>query len=571
VTSRLIRFGVIMLLVYAALIAVAGQRLAAIPTGLVPQLDRGYFIAVFQLPPGSSLPRTDAVIRKATDILLSRPGVADAVAFAGLDGATFTLAPNAGVAFVTLSDFRERAKAGLTTQGILNDLRTQLFGIGEAFALIIEPPAVPGIGSGGGFKGYVQDRGGRGLPALEAATWAVAGTAGQTPGIQQPSPCSTTRTPQIYADIDRTKAEMLGVPVTRIFETLSVYMGSAFVNDFNILGRTFRVTAQADNRNRLDIRDVADLKTRNADGEMVPLGSVATFPRTTGPYRVPRYNLYPAPKCRATRAGRTRPARASRRWRRIASQVLPEGFGFEWTEIALQEKLAGNTAPIAFGLAVVFVFLVLAALYESWTLPLAVVLIVPMCLLAAMIGVNLRADNNMLVQVGLVVLIGLAAKNAILIVEFAARPRTRATRRDAAIAAARTRLRPILMTSLAFILGVLPLAIATGAGPRCARRSARGVLRHARRDPVRPGSSRRCSTWWAALNSALRPWTASTLPLAIEKSLLLSRSMLTAAATSKARVARLISRLALMPSAVPAMRLMAVPAVARMPVPTLTT
>jgi multidrug efflux pump subunit AcrB len=264
---------------------------------------------------------------------------------------------------------------------------------------------------------------------------------GRSPGIQQPFTLFSTKTPQIYADIDRTKAEMLGVPVTRVFETLSVYMGSAYVNDFNILGRTFRVTAQADNPFRLDVRDVANLKTRNADGEMVPIGSVATFSDTTGAYRVPRYNLYPAAEVQLSMARGSRPARASRRWRRSRQQVLPAGFGFEWTEIALQEKLAGNTAIIAFGLAVVFVFLLLAALYESWTLPLAVILIVPMCILAAMIGVGYKGfDRNVLVDIGLVVLVGLAAKNAILIVEFAKQAEDEGmSRREAAIAAARTR------------------------------------------------------------------------------------------------------------------------------------
>ena len=465
-TARMIRIAALMLLVYAALIAVAGQRLVSVPTGLVPQLDRGYFIAAFQLPAGSTLPRTDEVIRKATDKLLAQPGVKHIVAFAGLDGATFTMAPNAGVAFVTLSDFRERAKEGLTTQGILADLRKELFQITEAFSLVIEPPAVPGIGTGGGLKGYVQDRSGRGLQALEGATWAVAGTAGTVAGIQQPFTLFSTRTPQIYADIDRTKAEMLGVPVTRVFETLSVYMGSAYVNDFNILGRTFRVTAQADNPYRLDIRDVAALKTRNADGEMVPIGSVATFKDTTGAYRVPRYNLYPAAEVQLSMARGYSTGQGIEAVEKIASQVLPTGFGFEWTEIALQEKLAGNTAIIAFGLAVVFVFLLLAALYESWTLPLAVILIVPMCILAAMIGVGYQGfDRNVLVDIGLVVLVGLAAKNAILIVEFAKQAEDEGmSRREAAVAAAKTRLRPILMTSLAFILGVLPLTISVGAG-----------------------------------------------------------------------------------------------------------
>jgi hydrophobe/amphiphile efflux-1 (HAE1) family protein len=466
VTSRLIRFSVIMLIVYGGLIALAVHRIGATPTGLIPQLDRGYYIVAFQLPPGASLDRTDAVIRKATDVLLSRPGVADAVAFAGLDGATFTIAPNGGVVFVRTKDFKERAKDGLTNQGIIADLRRQMFSISEAFALVIEPPAVPGIGTGGGLKGYVQDRGGRGLAALEGATWIVAGSAAQIPGIQQPFTLFSTKTPQVFADIDRTKAEMLGVPISRIFETLSVYMGSAYINDFNILGRTYRVTAQADNPYRLDIRDVANLKTRNAEGEMVPIGSVASFSDTTGAYRVPRYNLYPAAEVQLSMARGYSTGQGIAAIEKLTQERLPAGFGFEWTEIALQEKLAGNTAVIAFGLAVVFVFLLLAALYESWLLPLAVILIVPMCILAAMVGVGQQGlDRNVLVDIGLVVLVGLAAKNAILIVEFARQAEDEGmSRREAAIAAAKTRLRPILMTSLAFILGVLPLAIATGAG-----------------------------------------------------------------------------------------------------------
>ncbi|MGO4285455.1 efflux RND transporter permease subunit [Bosea sp. TAB14] len=353
-----------------------------------------------------------------------------------------------------------------TTQGIFGDLRQQMFGISEAFTLLIEPPAISGIGNGGGLKGYVQDRSGRGLAALEGAAWTVAGSAGQLPFIVQPFTLFSTKTPQIYADIDRTKAEMLGVPVTRIFETLSIYMGSAYINDFNLLGRTFRVTAQADNPFRLTTRDVANLKTRNADGEMVPIGSVATFKDTTGAYRVPRYNLYPAAEVQLSMAHGYSTGQGIAAVEKIAAERLPAGFGFEWTEIALQEKLAGNTAIVAFGLAVVFVFLLLAALYESWLLPLAVILIVPMCILAAMFGVNYaNLDRNILVDIGLVVLVGLAAKNAILIVEFAKQAEDEGmNRRDAAIAAARTRLRPILMTSVAFILGVLPLTISAGAG-----------------------------------------------------------------------------------------------------------
>jgi len=465
-TARMIRLSALVLLVYAGLIGLTWLQLTSVPTGLVPQLDRGYFIASLQLPPGASLQRTDAVIKKASEIIQSRPGVQNSVAFVGLEGATFTNAPNAGVIFVTLKDFKERQKEGLTARGILVDLRREMSMIGEAFALIFEPPSVPGIGTGGGLKGYVQDRGGRGLQALEFATWSVAGAANQTPGIQQAFTLFSTRTPQIFADIDRTKSELLGLPIGRVFEALSIYMGSSFVNDFNILGRTYRVTAQADNPFRLTLSDVANLKTRNTTGDMVPIGSVATFSDITGAYRVPRYNLYPAAEVQVALARGFSSGQGIAAIEKIARERLPDGFGFEWTEIALQEKLASNTAIIAFGLAVVFVYLLLAALYESWTLPLAVILIVPMCILAAMIGVRMQGlDRNILVEIGLVVLVGLAAKNAILIVEFAKQAEDEGKSRiDAAIAAAKTRLRPILMTSLAFILGVVPLVLANGAG-----------------------------------------------------------------------------------------------------------
>jgi hydrophobe/amphiphile efflux-1 (HAE1) family protein len=465
-TARLVRLSVIMLVAYAGLLALTYERLTSTPTGLIPQLDRTYFITALQLPPGSTLERTDKVLREASAILRSRPGVKNAVGFAGFDGATFTNAPNTGVLFVRLDDFDVRLEKGLGKDQILADLRAQMFQLKDAFAFVIEPPSVPGIGTGGGLKGYVQDRAGRGLPELEKAAFAMAMPASQVPGIVQPFSLFNTRTPQIWAEIDRTKAEQLGVPIARVFEALSIYMGSAFVNDFNILGRTYRVTAQADNPFRLSLRDVALLETRAASGDMVPLGSVATFRDTTGAYRVPRYNLYPAAELQMGLARGMSSGDGIRAIEQIAAEKLPSGFGFEWTEIALQEKLAGSTATFAFALAVVFVFLLLAALYESWLLPLAVILIVPMCILAAMIGVNLRGlDRNILVEIGLVVLVGLAAKNAILIVEFARQAEDGGMNRfDAAVEAARTRLRPILMTSLAFILGVAPLVVATGAG-----------------------------------------------------------------------------------------------------------
>ena len=470
-TRRAVRLITILLVVYGGLIYLTYNRLESTPTGLIPQLDRGYLIAAFQLPPGATLERTDAVVRKGTEILLQQPGVFKAVSFVGFDGATFTNAPNAGVIFVTLKPFEERVRDKQTATSILNNVRQKLSSIDDSYALVFEPPSVPGIGTGGGLKGYVQDRAGRGLAALENATWAVAGTVGHTPGFALAFTLFNTKTPQLYADIDRTKAEMLGVPISGVFEALSVYMGSAYINDFNLLGRTYRLTAQADNQFRTNTRDIANLKTRNKDGNMVPVGAVTQFQDITGAFRVPRYNLYPAAEVQVGLQRGFSSGQGIAAMEAIAKEKLPQGFGFEWTEIALQEKLAGNTSTIAFGLAVVFVFLLLAALYESWTLPFAVVLIVPMCILAAMIGVNLSGlDRNILVEIGLVVLVGLAAKNAILIVEFAKQSEEEGMDSfDAAVAAARTRLRPILMTSFAFILGVLPLAVAVGAGAEMRR------------------------------------------------------------------------------------------------------
>jgi hydrophobe/amphiphile efflux-1 (HAE1) family protein len=466
-TARLIRISfVVPLTIYAGLIYFAFDLLNRTPTGLIPQLDRGYLIAAFQLPPGASLDRTDKVLRDATEIILNRKGVLHCDPFVGFDGATFTNANNTGVIFIVLKPFEERIKEDLTAAKILADIRDQLGVLTDSFVVLLEPPSVPGIGTGGGLKGYVQDRAGRGLPALENATSGVVGATHANPGFAQAFTLFNTRTPQIFADIDRTKAELLGVPISRVFEALSVYMGSAYINDFNLLGRTYQVTAQADNAYRVTTRDVANLKTRNVSGDMVPIGSVATLKDTTGPFRVTRHNLYPAAEVQVSLARGFSSGQAIAAVEALAKKKLTQGFSFEWTEIALQEKLAGNTAAIAFGLAVVFVFLLLAALYESWLLPLAVILIVPMCILAAMMGVTYRnLDRNILVEIGLIVLVGLAAKNAILIVEFAKQAEEDGhTRFEAAVSAARTRLRPILMTSFAFIFGVLPLVSAKGAG-----------------------------------------------------------------------------------------------------------
>lgn len=465
-TGRLVRLSVVMLVVYAGLVALAVERFQSTSQGFIPELDRGFLIAVVQLPPGSSLARTDAAIKKASEILLNVDGVAHTVGFAGLDGATFTNAPNSGAIFFTMKPFKDRAGPNDAAFNVLGRAFGALQSVKEASIFVIAPPAVSGIGSAGGWKLYVQDRRSRGVVALESATQQLAAAANQTPGLARVFSFFNTRTPKIYVDIDRTKAEMLSIPADRLLETLEIYLGSEYVNDFNFLGRTYRVTAQVDGAFRDDPADILELRARSTTGSMIPLGSVATLERKTGPHRLPRYNLYDSAELLGAAAPGTSTGEALSTMERLAADVLPEGFTIEWTELALQQKLAGNTAVLVFALAVVFVFLLLAALYESWLLPLAVILIVPMCLLAAILGVNIRGmSNDILVQIGLVVLIGLAAKNAILIVEFARQAeRDGANRFDAAIQAARMRLRPIMMTSMAFILGVVPLVIASGAG-----------------------------------------------------------------------------------------------------------
>ena len=465
-TGRLVRVTAMMVLIYCGLIGLAAYQFNRAPTGFIPQLDQGYLITVLQLPPGASLSRTDAVLHKVTKIILETPGVAHAVGFAGFDGATFTNASNGGAIFTPLKPFAERGKMGLSANVILASLRQRLAGVQEAFVIALPPPPVRGIGTAGGFKIMLQDKRGRGSVALEAAAQDILGAASQTPGLVGMFSLFNTRTPKIYADIDRVKAQMLGVPAERVFKTLEVYVGSTFVNEFNYLGHTYRVIAQADAPYRQTVRDIANLKTRNDRGQMVPIGSVATFRDVAGPYRVPRYNLYPAAEIQ----GNTLPGYSTsyglEMMEKLLSQRLPDGFGYEWTELAFQEKAAGNTGMLVFAASVVFVFLLLAAQYESWSLPLSVILIVPMCLLAAVSGLLARGmDVNILAQVGFVVLVGLAAKNAILIVEFARQAEEQGKSRfEAAVHAARTRLRPILMTSLAFVFGVLPLVLAIGAG-----------------------------------------------------------------------------------------------------------
>jgi hydrophobe/amphiphile efflux-1 (HAE1) family protein len=466
-TARLVRISLVMLAVYGGVIAFGLNEFRRTPAGFVPQLDLGYVIIVVQLPGAASLTRTDEVNRRVADLALQVPGVAHAVNIVGFSGATFTSAPNSGAVFTILEPFDDRAKdPQRSAEAIQAALTAKLASIQEGLVFVVRPPPVRGIGTAGGFRMMIEDRGGAGPEDLQRAVSAMMGKAAQTPEVSRVFSLFETSTPQVFLDIDRTKAQLLGVRLPDVFRELQTFLGSAYVNDFNLLGRTFRVTAQADERFRSKPDDIWKIRVRNQNGEPVPLASFATLRDVSGPYRVPRYNLYPAAELDGAPSPGVSQGEAIKVMERLAAETLPPGFAYEWTTLAFQQLRAGDTALFVFALAVVFVFLVLAAQYESLTLPLAVILIVPMCLIASITGVILRGqDNNILTQVGFVVLIGLAAKNAILIVEFAKQLEDQGQDRlSAAVEAARLRLRPIIMTSLAFILGVAPLVWATGAG-----------------------------------------------------------------------------------------------------------
>ncbi|WP_425993246.1 efflux RND transporter permease subunit [Afipia sp. DC4300-2b1] len=461
-----IRHSVVMLLVYVALIASAGWLLVSTPQGFIPAQDRGYVIVAVQLPGAASLARTTEVVRQIEKIALDTPGVVRVPALAGLSGATRTQSSNAAALFPVFEEPQIRLKKGLTADVITAELRKRLSSIQSAFIIVIPPPAVPGIGTGGGFSMRVQDIQGRGAELLAAATDELVAAARKEPGLTAVFSPFTANTPQVFVEIDRQKAQMLGVPIQNVTEAIEVYFGSSYVNDFNILGRTYHVTAQADLPFRKETSDLARLKTRNSAGDMVLLGSVVNFKDTAGPDRVARYNLYPAAELQGDTVRGTSSTTAINIMQKLAKETLPSGFAFEWTDLSYQQVKGGNSGLYVFPICVLFVYLVLAAQYGSWTLPFSVILIVPMCLLAATVGVRIMGqDINILTQIGFVVLVGLAAKNAILIVEFARDiEREGRNQLEAVVEACRLRLRPILMTSFAFILGVLPLVISSGSG-----------------------------------------------------------------------------------------------------------
>jgi multidrug efflux pump len=456
----------VMLGVYLVLVLATAGLFKAVPGGFVPGQDKQYLIGFAQLPDGATLDRTEDVIRRISDIAMKQPGVEHAIAFPGLSINGFTNSSNSGIVFLSLKPFDQRTTADLSAGAIAGQLNGKFGGIQEAFIAMFPPPPVQGLGTTGGFKLQLEDRGSLGYAALDGATKAFMAKAYQTPELAGMFSSFQVNVPQLYADIDRTKARQLGVPVTDVFDTMQIYLGSLYANDFNKFGRTYSVRVQADAPYRARAEDIGLLKVRSATGEMVPLSALMKVTPSFGPERAMRYNGFLAADINGGAAPGYSSGQAQDAIARIAAETLPPGISYEWTDLTYQEIIAGNSAMWVFPLALLLVFLVLAAQYESLTLPIAIVLIVPMGLLAAMLGVKLTGgDNNIFTQIGLIVLVGLSAKNAILIVEFARELEFAGrTPLQAAIEASRLRLRPILMTSLAFIMGVLPLVLSSGAG-----------------------------------------------------------------------------------------------------------
>ncbi len=450
--------------VYLVLLAGAALMFKAVPAGFIPVQDKQYLIAGVKMPEGSSIERTDATLKKMAALAAEVDGIAHEVAFPGLNALQFTNTPNSGVVFFTLDPFSERSRSA---EEINAELNAKLATIEEGFTFAFMPPPIQGLGNGSGWSLFIEDRARLGYGELQNAVQAFQGAAAQTPGLGYPISSYQANVPQLDAEVDRVKAKAQGVPLTELFDTLQTYLGSAYVNDFNMFGRTWQVIAQADGQFRDEVGDIANLRTRNDRGEMVPIGSMVEIRQTYGPDPVLRFNGYPA----ADLMGEADPrvlssGEAMAKVAELAQQVLPAGMGIGWSDLSFQQSTQGKAALVVFPLAVLLAFLVLAALYESWSLPLAVILIVPMTLLSALFGVWLTGgDNNVFVQVGLVVLMGLACKNAILIVEFARELELQGKGIvEAALEACRLRLRPIIMTSVAFIAGTVPLVLSSGAG-----------------------------------------------------------------------------------------------------------
>ena len=439
-----------------------------VPGGFIPPQDKQYLIGIVQLPDAASLDRTESVVRRISQLAKETPGVDHVIGFSGLSVQGFVNLSNTAVLFFPLKPFDERTTKELSAGAVAGALNRKFGAIQDAVIFAVPPPPVQGLGTTGGFKLYIQDRSAHGYDELARVTNEVLNKARQQHELNPYATYTTfqNNVPQLFADVDRVKAKRQGVPLSNVFDTLQAYLGSVYINDFNRFGRTYSVYAEAEAQFRSKPEDIANLKTRNLNGDMVPMGALADIRFEAGPDRVSHYNVYLASDINGQASPGTSSSQATAAMERVLQETLPNGFGYEWTDLTFQQKSAGNTALLVFPICVMLVFLILSAQYESWALPLAVILIVPMCLLSAMAGVWLKgSDNNVLTQIGFIVLVGLACKNAILIVEFA-RERVEAgkTPLEAAVEACRLRLRPILMTSFAFIMGVVPLVTATGAG-----------------------------------------------------------------------------------------------------------
>ena len=464
--KRILGKGSIALVLYAGLIGLTWLGFSHVPTGFVPAQDKQYLVAFAQLPDAASLDRSEDVIRRMDEIALKQPGVEHAVSFPGLSINGFTNSTNSGIVFVTLKPFEERRSADLSAGAIAGALNQKFAAIQDAYIAVFPPPPVMGLGTIGGFRLQIEDRSDRGFDELYKQTQGLIAASQKVPALAGLFSSFQVSVPQVDADVDREKAKAEGVNLADVYQTMQAYMGSLYVNDFNRFGRTYQVNVSADPAFRHSAQDILQLKTRNAQGQMVPLGSFVTVQQGAGPDRVQHYNGYPTAEINGGPAPGFSSGQAQAAMEKLAKENLPDGISFEWTELTYQQILAGNTAILVFPLCVLLVFLVLSSLYESWSLPLAVILIVPMVLLSAIAGVWLSGgDNNIFTQIGLIVLVGLACKNAILIVEFAReRQHEGMSRHEAVLEAAKLRLRPILMTSFAFIMGVVPLVTSHGAG-----------------------------------------------------------------------------------------------------------
>ncbi len=473
--GSLIRKSGIIMVLYAGLLALTWQQFSSTPTGYVPAQDKMYLVAFAQLPDASSLDRTEDVVRQMSAIALQQDGVSDVVAFPGLNINGFTNSPSSGVVFFPLKPFADREGKGLTAGAIAGQLNQKFAAIKEAYVAVFPPPPVLGLGTIGGFRLQLQDRGNLGFETLNEVTQQVVQKAWADPVLTDTFSSYRVSVPQLDVDVDRTKAIGMGVNIDTLFDTLQAYLGSVYVNDFNLFGRTYQVNVQADSQFRQDAEQIRQFKVRNAQGEMIPLGAFLDINHTAGPDRVMHYNGYVTAEINGAPMPGFSSDEAKVAIEKILDETLPIGMTYEWTELTYQQILAGDASMYVFPLVVLLVFLVLAAQYESLSLPLAIILIVPMTLLSALIGVGIYGgDNNIFTQIGLIVLFGLATKNAILIVEFAKELEEEGrTALEAVKEACRLRLRPILMTSIAFIMGVLPMVISTGAGAEM--RQAMGV------------------------------------------------------------------------------------------------